>query len=210
MNQLVSNAETFRAHVEAALHPHGKSMQDVSDDLSALFESILEQLAKEFPAPDKAPNHEERRSLVRETLRRLEEGTLSLSEKWGVPENTARELFLTIGPVVESLVVTTGMSFLHVPVRSLNTRFLPLHPGDLVEQHPTILEIMLFSGAILLIPESWILRPLLTGFGFGPNGPIKGRHLTGQRVEGTSSLFFSFRFIRCMGSKSFLRLYYST
>ena len=111
MNQLVSNAETFRADVEAAVHLRGKSLEDVSDELSALFESILEQLAKEFPAPDKAPNHEERISLVRETLRRLEEGTISLCEKWGVAENTARKLFPTIGPVVESLVVTIGMSF---------------------------------------------------------------------------------------------------
>ena len=92
-------------------------------------------------------------------------------------------------------------------------RITPTYPGDLAEQHPTILEIMLFSGAVMLIPESWFLRPLLTMFGFGPSGPIKGWHLTGGRRvgRGKKSHTHSFcRFICCMGSKPFLRRYYST
>lgn len=47
--------------------------------------------------------------------------------------------------------------------------------GDLAEQHPVILETLLFAGVGMLIPESWILRPLLSLFGFGPYGPVKGQ-----------------------------------
>lgn len=46
--------------------------------------------------------------------------------------------------------------------------------GDIVERHPKLLETMLFSGAGLLLPEVWFLRPFLSMFGFGPYGPIKG------------------------------------
>lgn len=48
------------------------------------------------------------------------------------------------------------------------------HIGDINEQHPQLLPALAFSVAALLIPESWILRPLLSVFGFGPAGPVKG------------------------------------
>lgn len=46
--------------------------------------------------------------------------------------------------------------------------------GDLAEQHPDLLAALLFTGAMLIIPEYWLLRPLLGVFGFGPTGPVKG------------------------------------
>ena len=38
----------------------------------------------------------------------------------------------------------------------------------------------------MLIPESWILRPFLSIFGFGPAGPVKGaliRHATNYKLK---------------------------
>jgi hypothetical protein len=46
--------------------------------------------------------------------------------------------------------------------------------GDINEQHPQLLPALAFSVTALLIPESWILRPFLSLFGFGPAGPVKG------------------------------------
>ncbi|KAJ6539732.1 hypothetical protein B0H19DRAFT_960152 [Mycena capillaripes] len=46
--------------------------------------------------------------------------------------------------------------------------------GDLVEQHPDLLSALLITGAVMLIPEYLVLRPLLSLFGFGPLGPVKG------------------------------------
>jgi hypothetical protein len=43
-----------------------------------------------------------------------------------------------------------------------------------VEQHPDLLSILLFTLAVMLIPEYWVLRPVLGLFGFGPTGPGKG------------------------------------
>ena len=47
--------------------------------------------------------------------------------------------------------------------------------GDLIEQHPVLISTLVFAGVAMLIPESWILRPLLRMVGFGPDGPVKGR-----------------------------------
>ncbi|EKM51195.1 uncharacterized protein PHACADRAFT_263206 [Phanerochaete carnosa HHB-10118-sp] len=64
-----------------------------------------------------------------------------------------RVSFDKLVPCIEKLVVVTG---------------------DLAEQHPILLDTLLFSATAMLIPESWILRPLLSLFGFGPFGPVKG------------------------------------
>lgn len=37
-----------------------------------------------------------------------------------------------------------------------------------------LLKTLLFTAASLIIPEFWLLRPLLSVFGFGPLGPVKG------------------------------------
>jgi hypothetical protein len=64
-----------------------------------------------------------------------------------------RSSFDQLKPRVEKLVVITG---------------------DLIEQHPVLFSTLVFSATAMLIPESWILRPLLSMIGYGPYGPIKG------------------------------------
>jgi hypothetical protein len=44
---------------------------------------------------------------------------------------------------------------------------------NLIVNHPGLF----ISIALLLIPESWFLRPLLRIFGFGPLGPVKGNEI---------------------------------
>jgi hypothetical protein len=46
--------------------------------------------------------------------------------------------------------------------------------GDLAEEHPVLLEELLFIGVMLFMPEITILRPLLGIFGFSPHGPRNG------------------------------------
>lgn len=46
--------------------------------------------------------------------------------------------------------------------------------GDLAEQHPEMLVTVLISGVLLVLPEGFILRPILGLFGFGPYSPVKG------------------------------------
>lgn len=52
--------------------------------------------------------------------------------------------------------------------------YLVASTGDLAEQHPVLLGALLVSATLMIIPESWLLRPLLRLFGFGPYGPVKG------------------------------------
>jgi len=55
-----------------------------------------------------------------------------------------------------------------------------VHAGNLVDKHPVLVEILVFTVIGMIIPEAeaaWILRPLLRAFGFGPLGPVKGKSL---------------------------------
>jgi len=58
-----------------------------------------------------------------------------------------------ITPLIEAIIVTTG---------------------DLHELHPTLLEVTVVAGSLLILPELPIIRPILSVFGFGPSGPVKG------------------------------------
>lgn len=49
--------------------------------------------------------------------------------------------------------------------------------GNLADNHPEIVEIILFSAAIFILPEYALLRPIVRVFGIGPIGPIKGSFL---------------------------------
>jgi hypothetical protein len=110
MRQLVSTAETFRSQVEVAVNSQGRTMEDVSNHLSVLYAQILEQLATEFPAPDEAPSHQEREDMVTVVMKRLEEGTVSSCERLGIREESMRDFFSKVGPIVEKLIVTIGTS----------------------------------------------------------------------------------------------------
>ena len=110
MQQLVSTTEKFRTEIEAMVNSRGQKMEDISQDLAALYAEILESLSTEFPAPDRAPTHQERRDMVTLVIKRLENGTVSICERWGIQEESMRKLFSDVGPMVEKLIVTTGTS----------------------------------------------------------------------------------------------------
>ena len=46
--------------------------------------------------------------------------------------------------------------------------------GDVAEQHPELFETVAIAGVMLIIPESWFLRPLFMVFGMSPEGPVEG------------------------------------
>ncbi|GBE89581.1 predicted protein [Sparassis crispa] len=127
--------------------------QDISDEMGKALMVVLEELQAKFPQPEEAPGHETRKARVSEALRHAEDAIVKALVGRGMYETTAREHLDNLRPHVEFLVVVSG---------------------DLAEQHPVLLEVLLFAGSILLIPESWVLRPLMSLFGFGPYGPIKG------------------------------------
>ncbi|KAJ2928287.1 hypothetical protein H1R20_g8799, partial [Candolleomyces eurysporus] len=46
--------------------------------------------------------------------------------------------------------------------------------GNIVDRHPELVATIIITAVCLMIPEYFILRPILSLFGFGPTGPIKG------------------------------------
>ncbi|THU84654.1 hypothetical protein K435DRAFT_870068 [Dendrothele bispora CBS 962.96] len=113
----------------------------------------MDQFQEDFPPPSTAPNHAERVKLIGTLMDRIEDGLVDVMGRYSVSEEDTRNNFAGIKSGIETALVLLG---------------------DIVEQHPCILEAILFSATILFVPEAWIFRPVLSCFGFGPLGPVKG------------------------------------
>ncbi|CAL1702686.1 unnamed protein product [Somion occarium] len=152
MHTLVSAA----AHFEAAVIAHAKegtTLEAISEDLDSAFAPILEELQKMFPSPDEATHHAERNRTIYTILAKVEDAIVRVGIKHGMNEEDLRKHIDQINIHVAKVVVLVG---------------------DLSEQHPILRDTMIFAVVTMLVPESWILKPLLRIFGFGPRGPIKG------------------------------------
>ncbi|KAF8213962.1 hypothetical protein K438DRAFT_1956064 [Mycena galopus ATCC 62051] len=131
----------------------GLVAEGLAGDLERALENVLEQLQIAFPAPEEALGHEKRREMVAKALDKAGAELKAVCAKHGMDEEVVAVHWETIRGAIEKLVVMLG---------------------DLVEQHPDLLSAVLFTGAVMLIPEYWVLRPVLSLFGFGPMGPGKG------------------------------------
>ena len=170
--ELLYSANAIRANFSHIAEKRGLTFEDISDELGDAFQAVLKELKAAFPPPDQAPSHEARQNMTRTALRKVEQALLDFARKQDVPEENVEALrasFDKLVPIVEKLVVITG-----APALSGGVTCAYHVVGDLAEQHPILLDTLLFSATALLIPESWILRPLLSLFGFGPFGPVKG------------------------------------
>ncbi|KAJ7822252.1 hypothetical protein B0H13DRAFT_2113042 [Mycena leptocephala] len=155
MDEIVHGAKALRDEFQASVKRRTQrssdgsenndfSAEDMAGDLERAFEKVLDELKVMFPAPDQAPGHEERQKVVMVALEKAGGALITVCVKHGMDEKR---------PAIEKMVVLLG---------------------DLVEQHPLLLETILITFSVMLIPEYWVLRPLLSLFGFGPTGPVKG------------------------------------
>ncbi|KAF7355687.1 hypothetical protein MSAN_01486500 [Mycena sanguinolenta] len=124
----------------------------VGEDLERALGRVIEELQIMFPPPGEAPGHENRQKMVVMALEKTGVELKAVCAKHGMDEDFVAAHWETIRGAIEKLVVLLG---------------------DLVEQHPNLLSALLFTGAVMLIPEYWVLRPVLGLFGFGPIGPGK-------------------------------------
>ena len=171
MNHIVSTTATFRDNIQGALDAHNVTFDTLTGELEGIFMGIVNDLEK-IPPPDKAPGHAERAEMVDKVLDDAAQGLLKLTTRYGIEEEVVTTYLAALKPKVQALTVAVGMSILSSAEGSLN--LLTYRVGDINEQHPQLLPALAFSIAVLLIPESWILRPFLSLFGFGPAGPVKG------------------------------------
>ncbi|KAH7888183.1 hypothetical protein F5I97DRAFT_962065 [Phlebopus sp. FC_14] len=149
MEKLVNGTAVLRATLEL----HNVTADALSEELQDIFQVILDELQEAFPSPEKAPSHDQRKVIVAHVLDRVEIALMDLGVRHGVDEQVIRGHFSVIRRPIEAITVTVG---------------------DLSEQHPDLVAMLMFSVAVMLIPEYWLLRPFLSIFGFGPTGPVKG------------------------------------
>ncbi|KAH9834880.1 uncharacterized protein C8Q71DRAFT_908722 [Rhodofomes roseus] len=143
MQDIVQEAEDLRG---LFLPVHTESFDDIRRGIEEVLADLLEKLKDEFPPPDHAPNHIERKGNASLVLGRVEEAIIGVVVQHGMEEE---ELRARLG--------------------ARRSRY-----RDLAEQHPYLTETLLVAGIMLIVPESWILRPLFNFFGMSPKGPVKG------------------------------------
>ncbi|KAF8548038.1 hypothetical protein OG21DRAFT_1501252 [Imleria badia] len=152
MNHIVNTTATFRDDIKDALDARNITFDTFSQELEGIFMTIVNDLAN-IPSPNEAPGHAERAEMVGKVLDDVSQPLIKLAMSHGIEEQVVTTYLLALKPQVQTLTVVIG---------------------DINEQHPQLLPALAFSVAILLIPESWILRSFLSLFGFGPSGPVKG------------------------------------
>ncbi|KZV67011.1 hypothetical protein PENSPDRAFT_755278 [Peniophora sp. CONT] len=125
--------------------------------LEEAVEGGLHKLKEEFPPPETVDGHVARREHVSRTLDVVIDHICeALPSQVNLSEEELRKELAGVRDALESFIVITG---------------------DLVEQHPVLVDVLLMSGSVLaglFVPEWWIIRPLLRAVGFGPLGPVKG------------------------------------
>ena len=171
MNNIVHATATFRDNIKGALDARHITFDALTKEFEAIFAATVNGLKKLPPkSPNKAPGHAERQEIVDKIMDGTRLALTDLATRHGINIEFVTAYLGILRPQVHALVVAVGTSSVLEMCPSLLTHRV----GDINEQHPQLLPTVTFSIAALLIPESWILRPFLSMFGFGPAGPIKG------------------------------------
>jgi hypothetical protein len=173
IQNVVASAGRFKNEVRETIEACGGTLEGFSDELAVSFMSILKDLEAEFPPHDQSPSHKERVMMTANVMTKAEEYAVKLGRKNDISEASIRTHFGDLRLHIEPLIVITG-KLVGNSNRVKCRRCFDIAAGDLVEQHPVLLDVLLFSASVMVIPEAWLLRPLLSLFGFGPYGPVKG------------------------------------
>lgn len=133
----------------------GVDHEKVSQGWTTIQETVSSQIQDEFPLLEEAPRHERRKEHIIRILEKVEDQlVLVLGPYTSTPEEELRKLFATISALIVKILVTIG---------------------DIIEQYPMAAEMLLMGISIMLLGSAPpFLQTLLSLFGFGPAGPIKG------------------------------------
>ncbi|TFK20787.1 hypothetical protein FA15DRAFT_673189 [Coprinopsis marcescibilis] len=156
MNRLVSLANEIGTEFHDSLETHHLTKEDLHNILSAELGKVVQTLNEEFQEPlpeNRDERYQERERRLNRGIDAVEIAFVKMCAAFKMPEAEARAKFSEFQPELYHVLIITG---------------------NIIDRHPVIIETILFSAAVLLVPESWILRPILSAFGFGPTGPVKG------------------------------------
>ncbi|OSX64407.1 hypothetical protein POSPLADRAFT_1055025 [Postia placenta MAD-698-R-SB12] len=153
LSSIVPLAAQFKATIGAHSENNGSIFDDISERVDEVYAGLAEKLVAAFPPPSHAPGHATRQELFDMILSEAEDAIVSVCVRAGLPEEDARAHLSALRSTLVVIVVTIG---------------------DIAEQHPELLPILVVTAITMLIPEEWILDPLIQLFGIGPSGPEKG------------------------------------
>ncbi|KDR75786.1 hypothetical protein GALMADRAFT_502065 [Galerina marginata CBS 339.88] len=156
MKDLINSTEALQLHSPGALVERDFNYTLFSEKLSTEIDVVIADLMLEFKEPppeNQTERYQRREAAVIKALEKMEDALVKVYSFWSVPELEARLKFAHVKPQIKHVVLVTG---------------------NLCDNHPVLVDIVLFSAALMIIPESIFLRPLLRVFGFGSLGPVKG------------------------------------
>ncbi|KAF8161194.1 hypothetical protein B0H34DRAFT_796021 [Crassisporium funariophilum] len=156
MAQVVSSAKDLRIDGQNQLVARGFDHEVFTQKLSIQLTQVLEDLQAEFSEPlpeDQTERYRQRAVIITRALDKVEDALVTVYNMWDVDEATTREKFSHVKPHLNHVLLVTG---------------------NLIDNHPVIVTTLMISGALMILPEGFILRPLLQMFGFGPAGPVEG------------------------------------
>lgn len=87
---------------------------ELAEKWAAVVDAVYTKLQEEFPPPDQAPSHEERKKVVRHALGLVEDQfVIVMGPHLGMDEQDIREKFGKVRDAVERVVVMIGTSSVH-------------------------------------------------------------------------------------------------
>ncbi|KAF8967864.1 hypothetical protein BDZ97DRAFT_2056636 [Flammula alnicola] len=150
------NAAGLHIAPNSALDNCTAGLEDFTKILSVEIDAVIEKLQSELSEllpEDQTERSKKRGAVVDFALDKIEDALVKAYSILGIAEAEAREKFSHVKPHIRHVVLVTG---------------------NLADHHPYVVDLILFTGASMLIPEGLFLRPLLRIFGFGTLGPVKG------------------------------------
>jgi len=150
------SVQKFQKEILSKLEAEGHTLEVLFEKIEAQFEVTLEELQSEFSVPlpeEQSLRQKQRETFVSEALFKVENVVVDVASELGISREDARNSFQNVSPHIERFLLVSGV---------------------LADNHPDLVGFLIFSGITLLVPESWLLRPLLALFGFGKLGPVKG------------------------------------
>ncbi|KAJ2930881.1 hypothetical protein H1R20_g6230, partial [Candolleomyces eurysporus] len=163
LNKIVERAKDLKSElVQNSIDP-----MVVRDHMTQEAANIVENFRTEHDKP--LPDGKDERACYRKQIidylfDRLEDAFVYICVKSGhMSEQDVRRIFAPFKTSVRNVLLIVGMLALHNKVEiSLSSQ----RKADFVEKHPQLARLMMMV-VYHMLPESFILRPILSVFGFG-------------------------------------------
>jgi len=160
IKDLIDSVSALRINPPSELVKWDFNITEFNQKLSYEIDLVVADLMAEFKEPppeNQTERYQRREDMVSKALNGIENALVIVYGLWGISESEGREKFSNV---------------------KHNIRYFVLIVGNMVDNHPILIDIILTSTVLMILPEDFILLPLLRVFGFGLLGPVRGSAAT--------------------------------